>query len=167
MESTMPSANGSPASPESLRESLIALYDELDAEIARISPVCQASGRCCRFKEYGHTLFLSQPEADLLLEPGLPPGSVVDADSCPYQIGGFCTARERRPLGCRIYYCDPTYQDRQAEISERMIARMKEWHDQTGISWRYRPLVEFLREAPSGLTPPGNSGGLVVLGEMP
>ncbi len=160
-------ANGLETGDDSLRAMLISLYDELDAEIARISPVCRASGRCCRFKEFGHTLFLSQPEADLLVEPGLPPESMVDADSCPYQIGGLCTARERRPMGCRIYYCDPTYQDQQAEISERFIARIKDLHDRTGTPWRYRPLVEFLREAPSPGPTPGNSGGLVVLGEMP
>ena len=27
--------------------------------MARLGPVCQLSGRCCRFKEYGHTLFVS------------------------------------------------------------------------------------------------------------
>jgi Fe-S-cluster containining protein len=150
---------------ETFRIELQRLYTELDQAIALASPVCRSSGRCCRFKEYGHTLFLSQPEADLLLEPGLPPGSTVDADSCPFQIGGLCTARERRPMGCRIYYCDPTYQDRQGEIAEEFIARLKGLHDRWGEAWRYRPLVEFLREIPNPPPPLGKPGELVVLGE--
>ena len=44
------------------REALQGAYAELDAEVVRLAPVCQISGRCCRFEEYGHTLFVSAPE---------------------------------------------------------------------------------------------------------
>jgi superfamily I DNA/RNA helicase len=40
----------------------LAVYEERWADPA--GPVCVASGRCCRFKEYGHTLFLSNLEAE-------------------------------------------------------------------------------------------------------
>jgi hypothetical protein len=148
------------------RRELGALYQDLDAEIAQAGPVCQASGRCCRFQEYGHTLFLSQAEADLLLEPGMPAGSVVSEAGCPYQIGGKCTARERRPIGCRIYYCDPNFQDQQQPITERFIARLKRMHEQIGRDWRYRPLIDFLREAPPPPVLSSDSAGLVVLNEL-
>ena len=49
------------------RSELRALYEQLDAEVAALGPVCQLSGRCCRFKEYGHTLFVSIPEVQFLL----------------------------------------------------------------------------------------------------
>ena len=43
------------------------LYREVDREVAAAGPVCIASGRCCRFKEWGHVLYVSNLEADLLL----------------------------------------------------------------------------------------------------
>jgi Fe-S-cluster containining protein len=132
---------------ETVRGQLPVLYEELSREIAAAAPVCDLSGRCCRFREYGHTLFISRPEAELLLEEGLPEGAVIDDASCPFQIGGLCTARERRPLGCRIYYCDPSYTETGARLSERFIARLKELHDEGATPWEYRPLHHFLHEA--------------------
>jgi Fe-S-cluster containining protein len=127
-----------------LRQALVGLYADLAAEIAVAAPVCELSGRCCRFKEYGHTLFISQPEAELLLEQGLPKDATIDAASCPFQIEGLCTAREKRPLGCRVYYCDPNYTGVGESISERYIARLKQLHHETGTPWDYRPLHHFL-----------------------
>jgi len=132
-------------STERLRSELLALYDDLAAEIAAAGPVCELSGRCCRFKEYGHTLFLSRPEADLLLEPGLPENAVVDESGCPFQVQGLCTARERRPLGCRVYYCDRNYAGVGEALSERYIARLKKLHAESATAWEYRPLHDFLR----------------------
>ena len=131
----------------SIRDKLLALYDDLAADIARAAPVCELSGRCCRFKEYGHTLFISRPEAELLLEQGLPEGAAIDEAGCPFQVNGLCTARERRPLGCRVYYCDPSYAGVGEALSERYIARLKALHDETGTNWEYRPLHDFLTEA--------------------
>lgn len=130
-----------------VRGQLPILYDELSQDIAKASPVCDLSGRCCRFQEYGHTLFISAPEAELLLSEGIPANSPIDDASCPFQIGGLCTARERRPLGCRVYYCDPGYQEFGRELSERYVARLKGLHVAAGEAWEYRPLFHFLLEA--------------------
>ncbi len=48
-------------------EELEAVYASLEDELARLAPVCLVSGRCCRFREYGHTLFLSAAELEYLL----------------------------------------------------------------------------------------------------
>ncbi|MCY2964172.1 MAG: hypothetical protein NT069_11160 [Planctomycetota bacterium] len=122
------------------------LYAQLGAEIEAAAPVCELSGRCCRFREYGHTLFISRPEAELLLQEPFPADATVDDAGCPYQVGTICTARERRPLGCRVYFCDPGYAGVGEQLSERYIKRLKELHDETGAAWEYRPLVRFLRE---------------------
>jgi Fe-S-cluster containining protein len=127
-----------------IRDGLLAIYDDLAAEIAQAAPVCELSGRCCRFQEYGHTLFISRPEAELLLEQGLPENAVVDESGCPFQINGLCTARERRPLGCRVYYCDPNYAGIGEALSEASIGRLKQLHEETGTPWDYRPLHRFL-----------------------
>jgi Fe-S-cluster containining protein len=127
----------------SLRDGLLAIYDEVAAEIAKAAPVCELSGRCCRFKEFGHTLFITRPEAELLLERGLPENAVVDESGCPFQVNGLCTARERRPLGCRVYYCDPKYAGTGEALSEAFISRLKRLHEETGTPWEYRPLHRF------------------------
>lgn len=129
-----------------LRDGLLAIYTDLQSDVARAAPVCDLSGRCCRFKEYGHTLFISRPEAELLLEVPFPEGLVVDEGGCPYQVNGLCTARDRRPLGCRAYYCDPNYAGVGELLSERYIARLKQLHQATGTPWEYRPLHHFFKE---------------------
>jgi Fe-S-cluster containining protein len=130
-----------------LRQAVLALYREADAEVQAAGPVCVASGRCCRFAEYGHTLFLSQIEADVLLSEA-PPFDVAQVSSavCPFQKENLCTAREPRPLGCRVYFCDPNYQDRAVEISEKYIRLLKALAEAHGVGWRYAPLHVFLRE---------------------
>jgi hypothetical protein len=133
-----------------LQRKVLELYVLVDAEVRAAGPVCQASGRCCRFKEYGHTLFLSNLEAEVLLAsaPTYDPEEVTP-DFCPFQVEGLCSAREPRPLGCRIYFCDPTYQSRMTEITEDALHRLKELADEAGIDWRYAPLHVFLREGPA------------------
>jgi Fe-S-cluster containining protein len=130
-----------------LRARVLEMYRDVDREVVAAGPICLASGRCCRFKEYGHTLFLSELEAEVLLEAAPPYASPVNADFCPFQNDKLCTAREPRPLGCRIYFCDPTYQERAAEISEKYLSRLKELARERGLTWRYAPLHTFLSEA--------------------
>ncbi|MGQ0633648.1 MAG: hypothetical protein ACT4QC_03480 [Planctomycetaceae bacterium] len=132
---------------QGLADALKQLYDELAGDIEAAAPVCEVSGRCCRFHEYGHTLFLSQTEAQLLLSQGLPEGAAIDETGCPFQSGRLCTARERRPLGCRVYFCDPNYAGVGERLSEKFIARLKELHETHAVPWDYRPLHHFLREA--------------------
>jgi hypothetical protein len=131
---------------ESLRRQVLELYQEVDRDVAAAGPVCIASGRCCRFKEYGHTLFLSNLEAEVLLHdaPAYDPATVTP-DFCPFQQGNLCTARQPRPLGCRVYYCDPNYQDTCSAITERYLRRLKELAIAHDVPWRYAPLHHFLR----------------------
>jgi hypothetical protein len=125
---------------------LRALYKELDAEVAELGPICQLSGRCCRFKEYGHTLFVSTPETQLLLESAPEPCRPLDrGETCPWQDAhGHCTARDCRPLGCRVYYCDPSYERLAYDLSERYVGRLKELTDKHGLPWKYAPLHRHL-----------------------
>jgi hypothetical protein len=133
---------------EDIRSQVLALYQEVDQEVAAAGPVCVASGRCCRFKEHGHVLFLSNLEAGVLLADAPPYEQPVSPDFCPFQKGNVCTAREPRPLGCRIYYCDPNYQETGNRLSEAYLHRLKELAREQGVEWRYAPLHHFLNEAP-------------------
>src|SRR5580704_8068165 len=108
-----------------LRRRVFAIYAEADAAIASAGPVCESSGRCCRFKEYGHTLFISRLEAEVLLEASPTYEKPVSSDFCPFQKENLCTAREPRPLGCRVYFCDPSYQETGERISETYLQKLK------------------------------------------
>jgi len=130
-----------------VRERVLAIYAEADAAVAAAGPRCDASGRCCRFAEYGHTLFVSRLEADVLLAAAPPLAGPVSADRCPFQVDDLCTAREPRPLGCRVYFCDPAYQETGVRISETYLRRLKDLADESGVGWRYAPLHVFLSEA--------------------
>lgn len=127
-----------------LRERVLAVYTAVDAAVDAASPRCDASGRCCRFTEYGHSLFLSQFEADILLDTAPPFAKPVTRDGCPFQVNNLCTARHERPLGCRIYFCDPAFQEQQQDITERAVAELKRLADEFGTGWRYAPLHVFL-----------------------
>lgn len=131
----------------STREAVERVYATVDAAVAAAGPRCDSSGRCCRFEEYGHSLFLSQFEAEILLETAPAYVKPVTRAGCPFQVDNLCTARNERPLGCRIYFCDPAYQDRQNEITEQAIAALKRIADDYGAGWRYAPLHVFLNEA--------------------
>jgi len=127
---------------------LRALYDQVDREVARLGPVCQLSGRCCRFAEYGHTLFVSTLEIRYLVAEAPRPARPLDqGNNCPWQDQlGRCIARDARPLGCRIFYCDPTYQESAHEISERSITELKTITQRWDLAWNYAPLHDHLAQ---------------------
>ncbi|MCX7700094.1 MAG: hypothetical protein N2039_04395 [Gemmataceae bacterium] len=127
-----------------IREELLQLYAEVDAEVQAAGPRCDQSGRCCRFTEWGHVLFLSSLEAEHLLASAPAFSRPVSPDGCPFQVDRLCTAREVRPLGCRIYFCDPTYQETGQRIMERAIQRLKRLYEEEGLPWHYAPLHSFL-----------------------
>ena len=131
-----------------LHQQILELYRQVDAEVAAAGPVCEASGRCCRFKEFGHRLYISNLEAEVLLAAAPAFEKPVSADFCPFQKDSLCTAREPRPLGCRIYFCDPAYQETSHAITEEYLVRLKELAVAHGLDWLYAPLHHFLNLAP-------------------
>jgi hypothetical protein len=141
-----------------LRQQVLAIYAEADAAVAAAGPRCESSGRCCRFKEYGHTLFISNLEAEVLLDSAPPYAKPVSGDFCPFQVDNLCTAREPRPLGCRVYFCDPSYQDTGNAITETYLRRLKELAEAHGTGWRYAPLHHFVNESEGrGPSPAGDN----------
>jgi hypothetical protein len=135
---------------EEVRRRVLELYNEADRTVAAAGPVCVASGRCCRFKEHGHVLFLSNLEAEVLLANAPPYDRPASADFCPFQKDNLCTAREPRPLGCRIYFCDPSYQETGQRISEEYLQRLKALANEFNVTWRYAPLHHFLNHPEDG-----------------
>jgi Fe-S-cluster containining protein len=129
---------------DKVRLRVLEIYREADAAVAAAGPVCVASGRCCRFKEYGHVLYLSNLEAEVLLAAAPAYDKPVSSDYCPFQKENLCTAREPRPLSCRVYFCDPSYQERSGEITEMYLRKLKALAEEQCLDWQYAPLHHFL-----------------------
>jgi Fe-S-cluster containining protein len=156
-------------------EAVAAVYGALQAEIDARRPVCTASGRCCRFEEYGHRLYVttielaafvrglkdrtrlgdSLPEETRNSLPVLPPAS--PPDGCPFQSARLCTAHVIRPFGCRVFFCDETATEWQHAAYERHHARLKRLHDELNVPYYYVEWRQALRAigiAPSSSRPP-------------
>lgn len=131
---------------DEFRRRLEVLFDELDAEVAAVGARCEASGNCCDFPTAGHRLYTSRVEAERFAR-GVDL-SAWDADSglCPAWVDRRCTAREHRPTGCRVYYCDPDHEQTLEDVAERSITRLKWLHDAHDVAWDYRDFLAHLAE---------------------
>lgn len=140
---------------EDVAKGLEEIYADLDRELATLRPLCQRSGRCCKFKEFGHQLWTTSLELDYLIgHEGLPAGPVVPG-TCPYLKEGLCGVRDHRMLGCRIYFCDPAYAAAMGPLYEKYHARIKELHRRFGVPYEYSELLAGLgRRAGTKLSGP-------------
>ncbi len=125
---------------------LRALYRRLDAEVRRQEAVCLGGGACCRFDLTGQRLMLSTLELAYLSE--LPPPQPLSwrPERCCYQVGPRCTARDRRPLGCRVYFCDPALTCWCTKTYEKYHREIRAMHERLHIPYRYVELSAGLRE---------------------
>lgn len=115
-----------------------ALYADLDAEIAGNSPVCSNRGACCKFGAFGHRLFVTPVELACFLARTIEPIQAPSGpDACPYQQEGLCTARQGRPVGCRIFFCEPASAAWQGPLTERTLGRLKELHARFDLPYAY------------------------------
>jgi hypothetical protein len=115
------------------------IYARADEE-ARANPAlrCELSGRCCRFREAGHELFVTDLEYEEMVRQG-GPGGPADG-SCPWLQGTLCRNREGRALACRTYFCSD--EAAAAALTERLHAEIRRLHERHGIPYRYRKLPD-------------------------
>ncbi|HET6204322.1 MAG TPA: hypothetical protein VFI25_16135 [Planctomycetota bacterium] len=141
-EAPLPEVRGREEAFAALR----ALYERLGEAIARLGPVCRTRGLCCRFEEAGHELFATDLEVDYAaaLHPEAPPPEAPGR--CPHHRAGLCTAREGRPLGCRVYFCDPAYAPQMPDLHESAYAEIRAIAARAGYAHRYRRFPEALAE---------------------
>jgi len=115
------------------------------------NPVCVASGRCCRFEEYGHRLYCTGLETAWCLravDRVVTPTEVEraqDAGTCPFLLNGLCTAHLVRPMGCRIYFCDPAARQGQNDLYARCHLAIISLHEQFGVTYHYAEWRALLR----------------------
>ena len=74
---------------EPIDSAIRGLYADLDAAVAERRPVCNASGRCCRFEAFGHRLYVTGLEIAWFLGGvrGLGSGVRGEGDSVPDESG--------------------------------------------------------------------------------
>lgn len=126
-------------------------YSEVDAAVAARSPICVNRGHCCKFDSFGHKLYVTDVELRYFAE-GMRANWTKPSEeaACPYQSNGRCQAREHRPLGCRIFFCDPDAQAWQGPEYERFLSRLKELGDAHSVPYRYREWLSALTDCPVG-----------------
>lgn len=123
------------------RTALRRIYEEAARNLAaRPELFCELSGRCCRFEEAGHQLFLTRLEFDEMVERGGARGG--DGSACPWLEGGLCANREGRALACRTYFCSD--EAAAAAVTERWHRQIRILHEQMGLPYVYGPLEDFL-----------------------
>jgi len=157
-------------------EALRRLYAEVDRAVRATGPECDLSGRCCRFREYGHTLHATALEAAfaaagangraapaaevggragrrepprfaLARQPVRPDEPPERYEPCPFLAeNGACGLRGHRPLGCRVFFCDPAFQaEAMPRLHEKFLARLRRLHEVHGLPWRYAPFPAAVR----------------------
>ena len=137
-----------------VHDAIVRIHADLQREIDARKPLCSASGRCCRFEEFGHRLYVTTAEmaafvADLRELPG-----EWDGTGCPFQIRGLCGVHASRPFGCRIFFCDATATGWQNEQYERFHAQIKRLHDTLAVPYFYVEWRMALRALGIAPTPP-------------
>lgn len=113
-----------------------ALYIEADCDITEQNPICNNRGACCRFGQFGHRLYVTTLEICYYLATGDPPPTVT-ADTCPHAHDQKCHARDRRPLGCRIFFCVPEASHWQGPMTELYLIRLRQLHEELGVPYLY------------------------------
>ena len=130
-----------------VRDAVARVYADLQREIDVRQPACSASGKCCRFEEYGHRLYVSTIEIaafmaqlpgvgrEVPVRPTLLPQ--LAAGSCPFQIDNLCSVHAIRPFGCRMFFCDATATQWQNERYEQFHAELKRLHEVLDVPYFY------------------------------
>jgi len=123
-----------------VRTRVAQIYAQLAAEVDRRRPLCLISGRCCRFDEYGHRLYVTTLELAAFVrdcqDRTMPPPS-GQIGGCPFQVGKMCGVHPIRPLGCRIFFCDATAADWQRDVYERFHSELKRLHEELDVPYAY------------------------------
>jgi len=131
---------GEPAIDRALRK----LYNDLDDAVASRGPTCWISGRCCQFDTFDHLLYVTGLEVAWVMRQlddarrdALRRAPLPSTDACPFQHDKLCGIRAIRPLGCRVFFCDPNAQAWQNPLYEQFLTRLRQLHDEHGVEYRY------------------------------
>jgi Fe-S-cluster containining protein len=133
-------------------DAIFRVYDDLDKHLAAADPNCDNCGRCCRFADYGHRLYVTTLEILYLTQQHQlsynDPQSLAQG-RCPFQIDNDCSLRQFRTTSCRIFFCHSLDRRFQSELTEQVLARLRRLHDKFHAPYLYGDLLRWLQSAPS------------------
>ncbi len=129
------------AQPQLLAE-VDRLYEQIRVETAARKPLCVMSGRCCHFESYGHRMYVSTVELAAFVAgvrglAGSQNLAAWDGTGCPFQVGKTCGVHSIRPMGCRVFFCDPTSTDWQTDLYEKIHNQLRKLHESWEIPYFY------------------------------
>jgi Fe-S-cluster containining protein len=133
------------------------VYEDLQSQIDLRRPKCIISGRCCRFEEFGHHLYVTTLELATFLHELQTlnlPSPTPNPGGCIFQRNKLCSVHTIRPFGCRLFFCDSTSTDWQHEQYQLFHARLRQLHDDLAVPYFYlewRQALELI--LPSGEKP--------------
>ncbi len=143
------------------------VYERVGAAVDARRPKCDLSGRCCRFDDYGHRLYVTTIELaafiaelrgvavasprtpvrspgveglrddDLAVLVASPRTPVRSPGGCPFQVDRLCGVHAIRPFGCRIFFCDPRAADWQVEQYEQFHSQLRLLHETWDVPYFY------------------------------
>jgi len=127
---------------DKLAQELAVLYERVGEVVDAASPRCAMSGRCCDFPTSGQRLYSTDLETDYATRAagGEVPAAV--SGQCPWYVDGLCQNRDGRPLGCRVYFCDPEWGEVMPAIYERFHSELRALHEAHGLNYVYRLFVD-------------------------
>ncbi len=169
-----------------LVEELETVYRNFQSQLDQRRPRCDVSGRCCRFEDYGHRLFVTTIElaafamsqqaainrgtdtvGACVVVAGVVAAGSWDGTGCPYQLAGRCSVHFDRPFGCRVYFCDPTSTGWQEQQYESVHAQVKRLHEALEVPYFYVEWREALRAVGLATGDGSAAGGAGPAGSSP
>src|SRR5436853_2761671 len=137
---------------EDVHAAVTQIYRDLQTQIDARRPQCIMSGRCCRFEEFGHRLYVTTLELAKFLHDlqqlNLAPAQ-ENPGGCPFQKNNLCSVHQIRPFACRLFFCDSTATDWQHEQYQLFHNRLRQLHDELAVPYFY---LEW-RQAPALILP--------------
>ena len=155
-----------------VRQAVGELYAQVQREIDQRRPRCEMSGRCCKFEEFGHRMYVTTIELAVFMHELKQRFSsdqirqnftAWNGSGCPFQSGKLCGVHLFRPFGCRIFFCDPTSTQWQQERYELFHAQLKDLHGTFDVPYTY---IEWRNALQMLLTPARGHGGVDHAGDV-
>ncbi len=113
------------------------VYRRAEEDVAKLQPGCRACGECCRFDLADHRLYLSTGELAILSAEPPPSVEPCRALRCPYQADTLCLARNRRALGCRIFFCSSIFSHQINDLCEAYHTEIRDLHETHCLPYIY------------------------------
>jgi hypothetical protein len=131
--------------PEAALVELREIYARLATALEPYRRHCDMRGVCCDFAKCGHMLYVTGLEAAEMIKSGVAPDPALAEDGkCPFLRGNQCGIRDHRAIGCRIYYCDKTYNDERNALCEKYLREAREIEARYGIEHSYMAITNIV-----------------------